>query len=160
MNSIYKLDETDLGILKLLEKDGRFSHKAIAYELHRTITPIHARIRRLQQEGYIKRFTAILDAKKVGRGLTAYTQVMLKAHSSNSLKNFMSEAAKIPEIMECYHMTGAFDFLLRIAIRDMEEYNHLLVEKLSNLPEVANMQSFFVISEAKYTTGYLSGGAV
>ena len=66
----------------------------------------------------------------------------------------MREAIKIPEIMECYHMTGTFDFLLRIAIRDMDEYNLVLVEKLSNLPEVANLQSFFVISEAKYNTGF------
>lgn len=148
------LDQTDLGILKLLEKDGRLSHKAIAYQLHKTITPIHNRIRRLQQEGYIKRFTALTDAKQAGRGLTAYTQVLLKTHSSDCLKNFMSEAVRIPEIMECYHMTGTFDFLLRITIRDMEEYNRLLVEKLSNLPDIANIQSFFVISEAKYNTGY------
>ncbi|MET3979752.1 Lrp/AsnC family leucine-responsive transcriptional regulator [Mucilaginibacter sp. UYP25] len=154
MNLTDKLDETDRGILKLLEKDGRISHKAIAYELHKTVTPIHARIRRLQQAGYIKRFTALVDAKKVDRGLTAYTQVLLKTHSSESLKNFMREAVKVSEIMECYHMTGTFDFLLRIAIRDMEEYNIVLVEKLSNLPEVANLQSFFVISEAKSNTGF------
>jgi Lrp/AsnC family leucine-responsive transcriptional regulator len=156
MNLKDKLDEIDLGILKLLEKDGRLSHKAIAYELHKTVSPIHARIRRLQQDGYIKRFTAMVDAKKIGRGLTAYTQVLLKTHSSESLKNFMNAAVQVSEIMECYHMTGTFDFLLRIAIRDMEEYNLVLVEKLSNLPEVANLQSFFVISEAKYNTGYFN----
>jgi Lrp/AsnC family leucine-responsive transcriptional regulator len=149
-----KLDQTDLGILKLLEHDGRISHKAIAYELHKTVTPIHARVRRLQHEGYIKRFTAIVDPKKIGRSLTAYTQVLLKAHSKDSLNAFKTEAVKIPEIMECYHMTGTFDFLLRISVCNMDEYNVVLVDKLSNLPGVANVQSFFVISEAKHQIGY------
>lgn len=151
---INNLDETDQGILKLLEKDGRISHKEIAYTLHKTVTPIHARVRRLQQDGYIKRFTAIIDPRKIGRGLTAYTQIFLKAHSKESLKAFMTEAVKIPEVMECYHMTGTFDFLLRISVCDMEEYNQVLVDKVSILPEVANVQSFFVISEAKHNTGY------
>ena len=152
-----RLDKVDLSILTLLEKDCRLTHKQIAYSVNLSVTPIHARIRKLFDEGYIERYTAIINRKKVGKGLIAYTQVHLKNHSQESLKAFMDASVKLPEVMECYHMTGAFDFLLRIAIRDMDEYNKVLIEKLSMLPDVSNMQSFFVMSEAKHETAYMFG---
>lgn len=79
---------------------------------------------------------------------------MLKEHTQDSLLRFPAEAIKLHEVMECYHMSGDFDFLLRIVIKDMEEYNHLLKKKLSKLPDVATMESFFVLSEEKYETSY------
>lgn len=148
------LDQTDIGILNLLQTDARLSHKELAHRLNKTVTPIHVRVRRLQNDGYIKRYAAIIDPKKIGRDLIAYTQVQLKEHSQKSLMAFSAEIIKLTEVMECYHMTGAFDFLLRIAIKDMDEYNQLLMNKLSNLPDVGTMQSFFVMSEAKNETAY------
>jgi Lrp/AsnC family leucine-responsive transcriptional regulator len=148
------LDQTDIGILNLLQTDARLSHKELALRLNKTVTPIHVRVRRLQNEGYIKRYAAIVNPKKIGRDLIAYTQVQLKEHSQKSLMAFSAEIIKLTEVMECYHMTGAFDFLLRIAIKDMDEYNQLLMNKLSNLPDVGTMQSFFVMSEAKNETAY------
>jgi DNA-binding Lrp family transcriptional regulator len=150
----YQPDRTDIGILMLLQQDATLSHKELAHRLHKTVTPIHVRVRRLQQEGYIRKYTALLDPKKVGRGLIGFIQVQLVKHSEESLTAFMQEAVKLTEVMECYHMTGSFDFLLRIAIKDMDEYNMLLMKKLANLPGVGMMQSFFVMSEAKYETGY------
>ena len=149
------LDQTDIGILNLLQTDARLSHKELAHRLNKTVTPIHVRVRRLQSDGYIKRYAAIVDPKKIGRDLIAYTQVQLKEHSQKSLMAFSAEIIKLTEVMECYHMTGAFDFLLRIAIKDMDEYNQLLMNKLSNLPDVGTMQSFFVMSEAKNETAYM-----
>ena len=149
-----QLDETDFGLLDLLQKDALLSHKELAHRLHKSITPIHLRIKKLMEEGYIKRFAAIIDPKKIGRGLIAYTQVQVKQHSQETLLNFQQEVVKLSEVMECYHMTGNFDFLLKIAIRDMDEYNHVLMKKLSQLPDVGNMQSFFVMSEAKNGTAY------
>jgi len=150
-------DETDFGILALLQQDCRITHKEIAHRLHKSVTPIHIRIQRLEEEGYIKRYTVIVDHKKIGRGLIAYTQVQIKQHSQESLSAFQTEVVKLKEVMECCHMTGAFDFLLRIAIRDMDEYNELLMKKLSKLPDVGVMQSFFVMSEAKNETAYVMG---
>ncbi|MFI5160468.1 MAG: Lrp/AsnC family transcriptional regulator [Sphingobacteriales bacterium] len=152
-----ELDATDLGILALLEKDSRITHKEVAHRLNKSITPIHVRIKRLQDEGYIKHYTVIVDPKKVGRGLIAYTQVQITQHSHSSLFDFQTEVVKLTEVMECCHMTGAFDFLLRIAIRDMDEYNTLLMNKLSKLPDIKKMESFFVMSEAKRETGYVTG---
>jgi Lrp/AsnC family leucine-responsive transcriptional regulator len=154
------LDEIDTGILQLLQQDARLSHKELAYKLNRSVTPIHVRVRRLQEEGYIRHYTAIVNPKKVGINLIAYTQVQLKEHSQEKLKGFQAEVVKLKEVMECYHLTGIFDFLLRIAIRDMEEYNDLLINKLSKLPDVGTMQSFFVMSEAKHETAYSLGKQV
>ena len=150
----HQLDQTDIGILELLQKDARLTHKEIAHRLHKTVTPIHLRVRKLQEEGFIKRYAAIIDPKKIGRGLIAYTQVQVKQHSQESLMAFQTEVVKLNEVMECYHMTGAFDFLLRIAIADMDEYNQVLMKKLSRLPDVGNLQSLFVMSEAKNETAY------
>src|ERR1700744_6765291 len=127
----HRLDEFDLGILALLEKDALMSHTDIAVKLNNPATPVHARIRWLKEAGYIKRYTAIVDHKKIGKGLIGYTQVKIRQHSRESLMAFQTEAVKLSEVKECYHMTGSFDFLLRIAIRDMDEYSSLLMNKLS-----------------------------
>jgi Lrp/AsnC family leucine-responsive transcriptional regulator len=150
-----ELDKTDKGILKLLEQDGTLTHKEIAYRLHKTVNPIHARIRNLENSGYIKKYRADVDHKKVGKGLICYTQVQLKQHSKESLNAYKTEVVKVSEIMECYHLTGPFDFLLRIACKDIDEYNLILNEKLSILPDVGNMQSLFVMSEVKHETAYM-----
>ncbi len=147
-------DQTDLGILSLLQHDARLTHKELGYRLHKTITPIHARVKKLEEQGYIKGYAAIIEPKKIGLTLIAYTQVQLKQHSQQSLLAFQQEVVKLPEVMECYHMTGAFDFLLRIAIADMDAYSLLLTTKLSNLPDVGTMQSFFVMSEVKNETAF------
>ena len=152
----YEIDELDREILQLLEKDSRLSNKQLSIRLHRSLTPIRVRVRRLQQEGFIRRYTVIVDPKRIGLNLIVYTHVQLKEHSQKSLLTFSREVIKLNEVMECYHMTGAFDFLLRIAIRDMNEYNELVMNKLSNLPDVGTMQSFFVMSEAKYETALLT----
>jgi Lrp/AsnC family transcriptional regulator, leucine-responsive regulatory protein len=151
------LDETDRGILNLLQKDARIFHKEMAVQLHKSVTAIHTRIRRMEAEGYIRRYTVIVDHKKVGRGLIAYTHVTIKKHSRKRLLAFQAEVVKLNEVLECFHMTGKFDFLLRIAIRDMDEYNEVLLNKLSSLPHVGKLQSSFVMSETKNETAYLVG---
>src|SRR5476649_213502 len=105
-----ELDKTDKGILKLLEQDGTLTHKEIAHRLHKTINPIHARIRNLENTGYIKKYRAEVDHKMIGKGLIYYTQVRLKQHSKESLNAYKTEVVKVVEVMECYHLTGPFDF--------------------------------------------------
>jgi len=149
-----QLDKEDLQILELLQQDAHMTHKEIGKRLHKSVTPIHVRVKRLKEEGYIKRYVAIVDPAKVGQGLIAYTQVQLKEHSQQALSTFQKEVVKLPEVLECYHMSGIFDFLLRITIRDMNAYNEVLMTKLSKLPDVGNMQTFFVLSAAKQETAY------
>ncbi|MFS2185581.1 Lrp/AsnC family transcriptional regulator [Mucilaginibacter sp. Mucisp84] len=150
----YVLDDIDKRILNLLQEDSRLSNKQLAHLLHRSPNPTYVRVKRLQDEGYIRRYTTILNPKKIGRGVTVFTSVKLKEHSQKSLKAFMREVAKLDEIMECYHMSGDSDFILKIVIGNLDEYNHLMMEQLSNLPDVATMESTFVMSEVKHETRY------
>jgi|SRR6185503_16299800 len=146
----YELDEIDKNLIRLLQEDGRLSAKQLAAKLHRSPNPLYVRLKRLQDEGFIKQYSVILDPKKIGLSLIAYTQVQIKPHSQENLQAFRDEVVKLPEVVECSHLTGKFDFLLKIAVKGMDEYNHLLMEKLARLPKVDNMESLFVMSQAKY----------
>jgi Lrp/AsnC family leucine-responsive transcriptional regulator len=151
---INNLDATDIGILKLLQKDASFTNKEISFKLHKSIATIHERIRKLKEHGYIKRTVAILDRKKVNRNLIAFSQVLLNDHTKETLSTFEREIAKFPEVMECFQMTGTFDFILRIATSDMDAYHDFYRNKLSTLPHITTVQSFFVLSETKSDTAY------
>ena len=155
MNDIQTgLDPIDTEILKLLQIDATLNHKEIAFKLNKSIATIHERIRRLKKQGYIKRIVAILDRKKINRSLVAFSHVFLKAHTAETLVEFETEVAKFSEVMECFQMTGAYDFILRIATSDMDAYHLFLRNKLATLPNVSTVQSFFVLSETKSDTAY------
>lgn len=149
-----ELDQTDLSILQLLQKDAQLTNKEIALKLHKSIAAIHERVKRLQQQGYIKRIVAILDRKKINRSLIAFSHVLLNDHTAETLRTFETEVAKFPEVMECFQMTGNFDFILRIASKDMEAYTDFYRNKLAMLPNITTVQSFFVLSETKSDTAY------
>jgi Lrp/AsnC family transcriptional regulator, leucine-responsive regulatory protein len=148
------LDEIDLKILGLLQKDASLTHKEIAFKLHKSVATIHDRTRRLKQEGYIQRVVAILDRKKINKTLIAFSHVLLNDHTADTLNTFEREIARFPEVMECFQMTGTFDFILRIATTDMEEYHQFYRNKLARLPNITTVQSFFVLSETKSDTAY------
>jgi DNA-binding Lrp family transcriptional regulator len=148
-----QLDTTDTEILKLLQKDAGFTNKEIAAQLYKSVATIHERVRRLKEQGYIKRMVAIVDGKKVNRGLIAFSHVLLNDHAAETLASFEREIVKFPEVMECFQMTGNFDFLLRIATSDMDAY-HIFYRKLATLPNITTVQSFFVLSETKSDTAF------
>ncbi|BAV07403.1 DNA-binding transcriptional regulator, Lrp family [Filimonas lacunae] len=148
------VDETDIEILKLLQKNAELTNKEIAAQLHKAVATIHERVRRLKEEGYIKRVVAILDRKLIDKSLISFSQVQLNDHTAESLQNFEREVAMFPEVMECFQMTGQFDFILRIATSDMEAYTSFYREKLARLPNITTVQSFFVLSEIKSDTAY------
>jgi Lrp/AsnC family leucine-responsive transcriptional regulator len=148
------LDEIDLKILRLLQKDASLTHKEISFQLHKSVATIHERTRRLKEKGYIQRVVAILNRKKINKSLIAFSQVLLNDHAADTLKQFEQEVAKFPEVMECFQMTGTFDFLLRIASSDMDAYHDFYRNKLARLPNITTVQSFFVLSETKSDTAY------
>lgn len=148
------LDKVDIQILKLLQQDASFTNKEIALKLHKSIATVHERIRRLKEQGYIKKIVAILDRKKIDRNLIAFSHVLLKEHTAATLVKFETEVSKFPEVMECLQMTGAHDFILRIATRDMDAYHEFLRNKLATLPNITTVQSYFVLSEPKSETAY------
>ncbi|MFD2597645.1 Lrp/AsnC family transcriptional regulator [Sphingobacterium corticis] len=148
------LDETDLKLLRLLQVDATISNKELAHRLHKSIAAIHERVKKLKAKGYIKKVVAILDRQKIGMGLISFSQVFLKAHTAEVLNQFEHDVAKFPEVMECYQMAGSYDFMLRIATKDMEAYHEFLRHKLAVLPQVNTVQTYFVLSETKSETLY------
>jgi DNA-binding Lrp family transcriptional regulator len=149
-----ELDHTDLSILRLLQQDAELSHKEIAHKVHKSAATITERVRRLKETGYIKRTVSILNRKKINRGLIAYSHVLLNDHTASTLKTFEEMVVTFPEVMECYQMTGTFDFLLRIATSDMDAYHDFYRNKMATLPNITTVQSFFVLSETKSDTAY------
>ncbi len=148
------LDVFDLSILRILQKDASLTNKEIASQLNKSVATVHERVRRLKEQGYIKRVVAILDRKKINKSLIAFSQVLLHDHTAETLATFEREVSKFPEVMECFQMTGTFDFVLRIATSDMDAYHDFYRNKLAKLPNITTVQSFFVLSETKSVTAY------
>ncbi|MDR2282052.1 MAG: Lrp/AsnC family transcriptional regulator [Sphingobacterium sp.] len=148
------LDQTDIKLLRLLQENGALSNKDLSFKINKSITAVHERVRRLKENGYIKNVVAILDRQKIGIGLISFSQVFLVEHNAESLKKFEDSVAQFGEVMECFQMSGSYDFLLRVATRDMEGYHMFLRNKLAVLPNVDKVQTFFVLSESKFETGY------
>ena len=148
------LDHDDLRILQLLQHDARLTNKEIADKIGKSVSPVYERIKRLHAAGYIKQFAAILDNRMIDRSLTAYTNIHLKEHSQALFLQFQKRVAEFSEVMECYHMTGEYDFLLKVAVPDMDAYYDFVIDRLAKLPNVGTVQSFFVLHEAKRNTAY------
>lgn len=148
------LDTTDKKILNLLQHDARLTTKEIADKTGKTITPVYERIKRLEQQGFIKKYVAIVCREKINRNTVAYTNVQLKEHSHPMLKSFEKSIVKFDEVMECHHMTGLYDYLLKLVVADMSEYQQFIVDKLSKLPNIGTVQSSFVMTEIKDEIAY------
>ncbi len=148
------MDETDKKILRLLQKNAKQNTKEIASQIKLTISPTFERIKKLEQQGVIKGYVAILDRTKIGKSLMAYCQISLFKHSKELILNFRAEVAKFPEIIRCHHVSGNYDFLLEVAVNDMNEYQQFVVEKLSIVDGISNIQSSFVMEEIKEDTAY------
>lgn len=146
---MFDIDPVDLKILKILKKDGMMTNRQIAYELNLTTTPVHERIKRLRRDGFIKNYTIELDLKKLNKNLMVFVKVSLKEHSQDYLRGFEEDVQSIPEIVECFCISGESDFLLKVIVSDMDEYKHFILNKLAALPNIGEAQSNFVITEAK-----------
>lgn len=148
--SIYVgLDDKDIAILRLLQKNARISVKEIAQTIHLSATPVHERIKKLEESGIIAGYAAILDAAKLGRKLLVICHVSLREHNKIAGSKFIKSIVSISEILECFSISGEFDFLLKVLTADMESYYDFHVNKLSQLDNVAHVQSTFVMGIVK-----------
>ncbi len=145
------LDATDLSILKILEENARISVKELAEKVHLSATPVHERIRRLEAAGVIQKYSAVLDARKLGKTLLVICYVSLKQHSKNAGSEFIKAIAEMDAVVECLTISGQFDFMLKVSCADMDDYYHFHVHELSALANVANVQSTFVMGVVKQT---------
>lgn len=146
------IDKTDLKILSLLQENAQLTFKEISQKINLSITPVHDRVKRLENEGVIARYVTLLDKKKIGASLTVYCNITLDRQTKNNFSEFEEEILKFPEVVECNIVSGGFDYLLKIITRDMESYNTFYQQKLSVMRSIAHIHSFFVMSEIKNTT--------
>ena len=143
------MDAIDKLILMVLQNDAKANIKIIAEKSGLSVSPTFARIKKLEQLGYIKKYVALLDEVKIGKSIQVFCQVTLSIHSKEVIDNFKKQIAKLHDVMGCYHVSGNYDFLLKIAVKDMNEYQQFAVEKLSVIEGISNVQSTFVLEEIK-----------
>lgn len=148
-----KLDKTDILILKALQENGRITIKDLALKVHLSPTPVFDRVHRLEDEGYIQRYTAILSPSRLGRGFIVYCSVRLRRMGKDIANDFIAKVKDIPEVAECYNISGDFDFLLKIYAPDMKYYNDFLINTLGTIDSLGSVQSQFVMNEVKNSYG-------
>ncbi len=146
-----KLDTTDIRILEMLQLDSQKTIKEMANQLNLSTTPVFERIKKLEQNQIIKKYVAILDAVKLGIKLSAFVNISIKDHSTKAVEDFVGQIISYEEVMECHHVTGDSDFLLKIMVSDIEEYNQFILQKLSTVPNVGKVTSSFSLSIRKDT---------
>ena len=149
------LDKNDLSILKLLQDNARITVKEISEKIHLSTTPVHERIKRLELSGVIKQYITLLDHNKVDRSLMVICYVSLKEHSKTAGVKFIKTMNELQEVIECYSISGEFDFMLKVLCRDMNAYYDFHVNKLSQLENMGNVQSVFVMGVIKDTRNVL-----
>lgn len=145
------LDSKDLSILALLQKNARITVKEISEQVHLSTTPVHERIKRMEQNGVIKQYATLVDHSKVKRGLMVICYVSLKEHSKNAGVKFIKTINALNEVIECYNISGEFDFMLKVVAENMDDYYDFHVNRLSPIENMGHVQSVFVMGIIKQT---------
>lgn len=146
------MDAIDLRILARLQQDARISNVELARAVNLSPSPCLARVRALEAAGYIDRYVTLLDAKKLGLGVSVLVQVTLEKQIEPALDTFERAVRERPEVMECYLMTGDADYLLRVLVPDVPAFERFILEFLSRVPGVGNIKSSFALKQVKYQT--------
>jgi DNA-binding Lrp family transcriptional regulator len=149
--SLPALDESDLKILKLLQQNARITVKEISEKVHLSTTPVYERIKWMEQEGVITQYATLVDPAKVRKGLKVICYVSLKEHNKNAGLKFIKAIQELDQVIECYNISGEFDFMLKVVSENMDDYYHFHVDKLSQIENVGNLQSVFVMGVIKET---------
>lgn len=145
------LDDIDREILRALQENGRNTVKEIASRVKLSVTPVFERIKNLERAGYIKKYVAILDAEKLDRGFSVFCNIRLNKVSSDVAAEFVERINDIPEVSECYSVTGQYHFMLRVRVPDMQYYRDFVMNVLGKIDTVASVDSSFVMNEDKCT---------
>ena len=145
------LDAVDLQILRALQENARLTTKELAARVNLSTTPVFERLKRLERGGFILKYVAVLDAEKLGRGFTVFCSVKLKQMNRNVAKNFISVIRDIPQVAECYNISGEYDYLLKIQAPDMKYYNEFIINVLGTIDSIGSILSSFVMDEIKNT---------
>jgi len=146
------LDQIDKRLLEALQEDSKQTTKLLSAKLNLSPTAVYERIKKLEKAGVIANYSALLNKKLIGRDFMAFCQIKLIKHSKEYVTTFETQIVKLDEVLECYHISGDYDYLLKVAVQDMEAFRHFMVTKLTTLQYIGSTHSSFTISEVKNTT--------
>ncbi|MBQ0909711.1 Lrp/AsnC family transcriptional regulator [Flavobacterium sp. F-328] len=146
------LDAIDKKILELVQNDSKKTTKELSIKLNLSVTAVYERVRKLEREGIIEKYVAIVNKSKVEKGFLVFCHLKLIQHSREYIQIFEKEVAQLSEVVECYHVSGDYDYILKIVVKDMEAYRQFLINKLTSLSHIGSTHSTFMIDEIKNTT--------
>ena len=147
-----KLDFIDTQLLNYLQKDAKQTNKELASKLNMSVTAVYERIKKLEKSGVIDSYVTLLNKKSIERAFVAFCHIKLVKHSQDLVNQFEKIVATIDEVLEVYHLSGDYDYLLKVHVKDMESFRKFMVNKLTNIEHIGSSNSMFVISEVKHTT--------
>ncbi len=147
------LDKIDLQILRTLQENARLTTKELAACVKLSSTPVFERLKRLEREGYIKKYIAIVDAKKLDRGFVVFCNIKMKRINRDIANSFRQVVQDIPEVTECYNISGSFDYMLKIHAPNMEYYQQFVLNVLGTIETLSSVESVFVMDEVKHNYG-------
>ena len=153
MNNNENLDDTDRKILRILQRNSDLTVKELAAKLHLSTSPTFERQKRLERDGYIERYMAVVNPHKVGNGIMVLCNIRLKQHSQELIQEFMDVVQNLEEITKCYNTSGDYDFLIKVYARDMKSYQQFMLNTLGTINCIGSLHSIFVIDETKNTHG-------
>ncbi|WP_291275775.1 Lrp/AsnC family transcriptional regulator [Flavobacterium sp.] len=148
------LDIIDKKLLELLQADAKTTTKELSLKLNLSVTAVYERIKKLEREGLINKYVALLDRNKIEKGFVALCHVKLVKHNKEIITEFEAEVVNLTEVLECFHVSGDYDYILKICVKDMETYRDFMVNKLTSLKHIGSSHSTFMIGEVKNTTSY------
>jgi len=144
-----KLDAIDKKLLTLLQNDSKQTNKQLSLQLSLSVTAVYERIKKLEKEGVIRKYVAMIDKEKINKSFLIFCHVKLLQHSKEFLFNFEKEILKLDEVLECFHVSGDYDYILKIHVSDMKEYREFMVTKLTTIRHIGSTHSIFSINEVK-----------
>ncbi|RNA62813.1 Lrp/AsnC family transcriptional regulator [Chryseobacterium nematophagum] len=145
-------DEIDKKLLLFLQNDAKQTTKQLSYQLDLSVTAVYERIRKLENSGVISKYVALLDKEKIEKDFVVLCHVKLSLHKKEHVLQFEKEIMNLHEVTECFHVSGDYDYILKICVKDMADYRNFMVTKLTTLNHIASTHSSFMISEVKNTT--------
>lgn len=146
------LDDLDKAILKELQADGRISNVELARRINLSPPAVHARIKRLEEQEYVRQYVAILDREKAGYDMLCFISISLQLHQSEEVERMRAVIQEMPEVLECYHLTGEYDYLLKVVIRNRQDLERFVMHRLTPIPGLARIHTSIVLSEVKSST--------
>ena len=147
-----KFDAIDNNLLELLQEDCKQTNKELSNKLMLSVTAVYERIKKLEKAEVIKKYVALVNKEKINKSFVVFCSIKLVQHTKDYVIKFEREVAKLNEVVECYHISGDYDYLLKVMVSDMEDFREFMVNKLTTINHIGSTHSMFVINEVKHTT--------